>query len=435
MYRANPRQQSNGNRIDVILHADRSTFFHKVVKDILSQKGITCRSVTSKTEAVTVLNAENVDMIITGLELEDGGADELIDEINRSEHRSIPVLVITGNDSIELREQYFSLGVVDYLLKKDVSYDLFDKYFDTLFFHSQLSERLRNLSLGVLDDSTLSIAVIKKIFEMNGVLNADYYASPEDFLGSDKMYDLLLVDVVLPGMSGEELILRYRQKNKNCVIIAISAIDNIKTVTNILSAGADDYLIKPFDAALFMARIRAGARISMLLEELDAKTKELERISDLDGLTEITDQRGIQSLLEEEIKRSRRGEESLSIILADIDRFKELNKVHGRNTGDSILRLVAETFTGLIGDRDTVGRYGGEEFLFVLPGTEKAGALDLAETIRKRIEESEFKPFGTRITVSFGVAELEGESAGDLLEKAESNLSRGKELGRNRVVG
>ena len=145
MYRANPPQRSNGNRIEVILHADRSTFFHKVVKDILTQKGITCLSVTSKAAAKAVLDSEDVDMIMTGLELEDCGAHELIDELNGSEHGTVPVLVITGNDSIELRKQYFSLGVVDYLLKKDVSYDLFDKYFDTLFFHGRLSERLRNI--------------------------------------------------------------------------------------------------------------------------------------------------------------------------------------------------------------------------------------------------------------------------------------------------
>lgn len=283
MYRASPRQQSSGSRVDVILHADRSTFFHKVVKDILSQKGITCLSVTSREHAKTVLDEHDVDMIITGLELEDGGADELIGELNESKHSAVPVLIITGNDSIEMRQQYFSLGVVDYLLKKDVSYDLFDKYFDTLFFHSQLSQRLRNISIAVLDDSTLSIAVIKKIFEMNGVYNVDYFASPIEFLAKDKEYDILLVDVVLPGISGEELILRYRKGCAKCIIIAISAIDNIKTVTNILGAGADDYLIKPFDASLFMARIRAGARISMLIEELEEKNRELQRISAMDS--------------------------------------------------------------------------------------------------------------------------------------------------------
>jgi diguanylate cyclase (GGDEF)-like protein len=167
--------------------------------------------------------------------------------------------------------------------------------------------------------------------------------------------------------------------------------------------------------------------------ELKEKIAEVEYLSLTDHLTGIANRRKIQGVLEEEIIRSDRTSQPLSVISMDLDHFKRINDTYGHETGDTVLKLVAEAVSSGIRGVDQAGRMGGEEFIVVCPDTPKCGAISLAEKLRVIIEKLDI-PGAETITASFGCAlRKPGESIDRLLSRADSALYRAKELGRNRV--
>ncbi|HEY5672076.1 MAG TPA: GGDEF domain-containing protein [Malonomonas sp.] len=184
--------------------------------------------------------------------------------------------------------------------------------------------------------------------------------------------------------------------------------------------------------------VQTKIQLEKLTSELQEKNSYLEGIANLDGLTEIYNHRYFQDFLDREISRAIRRETRLSLILADIDNFKNFNDFHGHQAGDQVLREVATLCGGLIREYDLLARYGGEEFVFVLPETDLADALLVAEKIRAAVEQHRFKLGDTscRVTSSFGVATFDPNSAmkkSELIEQADKALYTAKKKGRNRV--
>jgi diguanylate cyclase (GGDEF)-like protein len=184
--------------------------------------------------------------------------------------------------------------------------------------------------------------------------------------------------------------------------------------------------------------VQAKIQLEKLATELGEKNSYLEDIAILDGLTEIYNHRYFQDFLDREISRAIRRETELSLILADIDKFKNFNDSYGHQVGDYVLREVAALCGGLIREYDLLARYGGEEFVFVLPETDQAAALLVAEKIRAAIEQHRFSFGGVscRVTASFGVAAFATSGQmkkSDLIEQADKALYTAKKKGRNRV--
>lgn len=254
---------------------------------------------------------------------------------------------------------------------------------------------------------------------------------------------LALLDWVMPGMDGPAVIRRVRELREQPYVhmILVTSKQSKKDVVAGLDSGADDYLIKPFDPQELRARLRTGRRILLLEDRLVEAREEMRFRATHDPLTSLWNRGMIEELLHRELGRARRDPEHscLSLVLGDIDHFKEVNDRYGHAAGDAVLREVAARFLGSVRSYDTVSRYGGEEFLILLSGCDMNCAATRAEEIRKTIES---RPVATSegmvpVTISLGVAlslhweNLDGDG---LIQQADAALYRAKRAGRNCVA-
>ncbi len=417
-----------------ILHVDRSNFFHKIIDRIGERVGAKVFPANSAEEAFRILDSERIDLIITALELEKESGERFIEYLNNSPFKDIPVIVVTGDDSETLRDRLFSLGVVDYVLKKDLNYDTFSSYLNNLYRNDEITNKLRRSKIAVLDDSKLSLRIIQKIFESNGVNNVDYFTDVEDLYASKEFYRLYIIDLMLKGTSGEEVIKNLRNRSVKSIIIAISSVDHYKTISHVLMIGADDYLIKPFDAGIFMARLMVNFRTLLLFEALERKRAKYQELAEIDSLTGVFTRQYIMQDLEDEMLGARHSGDTFVIAMIDIDHFKRVNDRYGHQMGDRVLRDVASVIKTSLRREDAVGRYGGEEFLVILSGVKLKEATKVLERMLRRVSELKYDEYPElRITFSAGAVEYKGESSDEMVKKADVLLYKAKSGGRNRI--
>lgn len=254
--------------------------------------------------------------------------------------------------------------------------------------------------------------------------------------------DLILLDVMLPGLDGYEVARRIKSDDSLpfIPIILVTARDSTQDKVTGLDAGAEDYLTKPINFPELEARVRSMLRIKRLQDQLESYTQELERLSISDGLTGLFNHRHIHEMLQVEFERSRRSHDPVAVAMFDLDHFKQLNDTHGHQAGDRVLKDMADILRDTAREVDMLGRYGGEEFIALLPETELHDAVVFAERVRKRVAERDFR-IGegrtVRMTLSAGVATYPSPGIGDphqLVDWADRALYAAKRGGRNRVV-
>ena len=252
-----------------VLQIESGKLFKSYLKLIVETRGFEHIPAEGISEAFKILEKNEIDIIVTANQLKDGTGEDFLEKLNKTDYSSIPVIILTSTESLDLRERLFSLGIVDYILKKDMTVERLENYFDTILRQDALLKKIQNEKIAVLDDSRLELSLISNIFRLNKINNVSYYSDPAEFLENADRYSFYFVDMVLPGYSGEEIIMQLRQRNKNCVIIVVSGISNFKTVSHAIMHGADDYITKPFDNAVFMARLKANARSFFLYKEIE----------------------------------------------------------------------------------------------------------------------------------------------------------------------
>ena len=265
--------------------------------------------------------------------------------------------------------------------------------------------------------------------------------------------DLILLDIIMPGMDGFEVARRIRQLEQFgewTPIIFLTARTSDADLEKAISVGGDDYLIKPVSGTVLAAKVRAMQRIAqmrfsllVLTRKLDDANQELIRLSSLDGLTGIANRRQFDETLLREWRRLGRQGRPLSMLLCDVDYFKQFNDGYGHQVGDECLKAVARTLKDTLRrPADQVARYGGEEFAAILPDTEITGALQVAEAMRSAVEglniTHRYSKGGSVVTISIGVASTtplrSGSDSSVLLKRADDALYRAKQAGRNRIA-
>ena len=250
---------------------------------------------------------------------------------------------------------------------------------------------------------------------------------------------LAILDWMMPGLDGTELCRRVRAgvREPYTYIILLTALSGEENLLSGMDAGADDYLTKPFKVNELRVRLRAGRRIIDLQDELIAAREALRIKAAHDPLTGLWNHEEIIANLQRELARGKRGGKVVGAIMADIDHFKQVNDCYGHMAGDAVLRAVADKMLLRMRPYDSVGRYGGEEFLIVLPGCDGENLAALAERLRQSICSA---PVDTSegalpVTISLGVVVSSGEEtdAGVLIRAADQALYRAKGKGRNCV--
>ena len=254
--------------------------------------------------------------------------------------------------------------------------------------------------------------------------------------------DLILLDVMLPDIDGYEISRRIKNDPDLAFIpiILVTARDSTQDKVAGLDAGADDYLTKPINFPELEARVRSMLRIKRLQDELEEKNQELERLSISDGLTGLFNHRHIYGLLHEEFERADRTDERLTVAMFDLDRFKSVNDNYGHQAGDRVLEQFAEILRESAREIDRLGRYGGEEFMALLPDTGIEDAFVFVERVRREVARRPFnigRDEPLSMTMSCGVATYPHEVISDpetLVRFADEALYAAKAAGRNRAM-
>jgi two-component system, cell cycle response regulator len=308
------------------------------------------------------------------------------------------------------------------------------------------------LKILIAEDDAVSRTILRRAVEKFG----HECLATEDGERAWKLYqqtsgvDAIISDWMMPGMDGLELCRKVRSAEREgyTYFIFLTALGDREHLLMGLEAGADDYLSKPLDRDELQVRLISAYRVTVLHRRLAYQNEELEVLnrklfeqSREDPLTRLGNRLRLREELDALQGRVERYGHNYSVVLCDVDYFKLYNDHYGHLAGDEVLQKVAETIAGQCRSGDTAHRYGGEEFLIILPEQSRESALSIADRLRRAVEDLRIpheakEPPGV-VTVSAGVASLLAEgnkSADDVLSEADAALYRAKQTGRNRVA-
>jgi diguanylate cyclase (GGDEF)-like protein len=255
--------------------------------------------------------------------------------------------------------------------------------------------------------------------------------------------DIAILDWMMPGMDGPDICRHIREAGRETYqyLILLSSRDSSTDVVQGLSSGADDYLVKPFNPMELKVRIRAGRRIVEMQRELVQARNLLLKKATHDPLTGLWNRLRLMEVFDAEMERAGREQQALTVMMIDIDHFKNVNDTMGHLTGDEVLRAVAGRMKDTLRSYDYIGRYGGEEFLVITPHCAAEEAAMEGERLRMAVGERQVDTsdgfIGVTISVGVSVYDPAKEApplVHDLLDRADTSLYQAKEAGRNRVV-
>lgn len=294
----------------------------------------------------------------------------------------------------------------------------------------------------VADDEPTNLLLIMSCLEREGyqVLSARNGQETIDKVRQAPP-DLIILDVIMPVLDGLQTcrLLKGDPLTRDIPVIFLSGLEGTEAIVKALSIGANDYISRPFEAEELIARVHVAIRLTRERDRLRLAAEEAVRRADAalemsisDGLTGLLNRHGLQRALARECAEARRYHRPLACLMTDIDNFKAINDTYGHPAGDSALIKVAVILTEAVRRSDVVCRYGGDEFLVLMPETELEGAGALAEKVRATAAAQ--MSGDSSLTLSIGAAELAaGESGNEMIARADAALYHAKSYGGNRV--
>jgi diguanylate cyclase (GGDEF)-like protein len=314
-----------------------------------------------------------------------------------------------------------------------------------------LSETAKSPLVLVVDDDMFMRKILVRYLERDNYAVAEACDGVEAIeVYSQKHPDMILLDAMMPIMDGFECCAKLQNliNGDHIPILIITALDDRESVDRAYEVGASDYVTKPIHWAVLRQRVRRlleQANLSQQLEaanrQLEVLVQELHRLVSIDGLTQVSSRRCLDEYIEQECRRSQREQQPISMILCDIDFFKNYNDNYGHQEGDECLKKVAQTISQATNrSADMVARYGGEEFAIILPNTDAHGGINVALRANQLVQSLNlphaYSAAAPHVTISCGIATVlpnEQTKATDLIKAADLALYNAKANGRNCV--
>lgn len=293
----------------------------------------------------------------------------------------------------------------------------------------------------IADDSAMSRALLRSTLQRWGydVVVAEDGQQAWAILSGEEPPPVAILDWVMPGLTGIEVCRKVRETRREpyTYILLLTSKNTTEETVEGMESGADDYIVKPFHEHELQVRLRAGKRIIDLQMDLLNAREELRERAEKDLLTLLPNRSAIQTILDQELARCQRDNRSVGVVVLDLDHFKSINDTYGHFAGDAVLRETAQRFRANMRPYDRIGRYGGEEFLVVLPNSDLEQAAHQADRMRLILSQKPMYVDGKELTVtaSFGVTASDGieRTPDEYVRVADEALYLSKNAGRNRV--
>ncbi len=362
---------------------------------------------------------------------------EIIDFLRKYKVRTI---ILTSSEDLSLREKISNkLNVIDYVIKDNLTNIQYVTQLAQWVYKNFMADR----EAIVVDDAKLQRKVSQAILTILGFKTWEAVNGKEAFemIQENDNINLVVTDLEMPELNGVELTsLLRRRVHRPLVIIGVTASKDQLEVIKFLKYGANDYITKPFSKEEFINRVRKDmivleqtADLNKRIQIIMKQKAEIEKLATTDSLTQLYNRFKFNSILEEQIKESAESGNTFAFIIFDIDKFKSINDGYGHDIGDYVLQELPKVIKTKLRENDVFARWGGEEFVLLLPKTGIAGGVGIAEKIRRAVEGYPFQHVN-RVTISLGVSRYNREdNAEKILKRADSLLYKAKNGGRNRV--
>jgi two-component system cell cycle response regulator len=437
----------------------------KLMEARLSAEYFDVVSVQSGREALEICERAECDVVLLDVMMPDMDGFEVCRRLksNPATHH-IPIVMVTALDQPSDRVRGLEAGADDFLTKPAPDTALIARVRSLSRLKMMTDElRMRALTsrdIGIesperdavadrglggrvmlVDDRASSYERLAAILGTEQTV--DLQPDPHDalFRAAEGNYDLLIVSLGLEGFDGLRLCSQTRslERTRNVPILAITEADNHARVARALEIGVNDYLSRPIDKNELLARVRTQVRKKRYTERLRDNVQMSIEMAITDALTGLYNRRYMESHVGTLVEQATTRDKPLTVLVLDIDYFKSVNDTHGHDAGDDVLREFAVRIRKAIRGIDLACRYGGEEFVVVMPETDLAVATVVAERLRRRIASEPFAiqagAHNLDVTISIGIAALAaGDTAATVLKRADQALYRAKRDGRNRVV-
>lgn len=378
------------------------------------------------------------DLICTERHLPDGTALDLARVIRTHPSTAqTPIVLLTSSDDPDVLPASLSAGITEVFSKVDLS--------DFAHYVEQRVRRLASVGLAgralLVEDSASVVSVVRRTLETLG-LAVDAFANAEAALDALRHtdYEIALIDVLLEGrMTGLGLVRAIRSPDSthpNLPILAMSGFEDATRRIELLREGANDFLAKPFVEEELAVRVRNIVHLKHLLDQTAGQRDQLRRMALTDQLTGVYNRHYLAQVATQRISEAERHRIPLTLLVVDLDHFKQVNDEYGHEKGDVVLAETANVIRNACRQGDVVARTGGEEFVLLLLNMARDGAGRFSDRLRRQIESA--RPGGVKVTVSIGVASTEPDTLGmsfdRLFNAADIALYEAKRAGRNRVV-
>lgn len=414
-----------------ILQIDENQKLKNALHSECSKKGFTYLFAESINTAKEMFEKKEIDILLLSGETQE--LKSFIKWVNEKNKNMLIFLITSDTEYFGTKGNMYEFGITDYIKEGATAAEILAHLQSVLDKEGDTLNLLTKLNIAVIDDSPLMIEMVKDMLESNYIKNVDYFSTGNDIINAPKMYDLYLTDMMLGDTTGKEVIENLREKNKDALIIVISSLDDYNTIANVLSSGADDYLIKPFDDGILMARLKANMRIHLLRMENERLKQAATTLKEKDH-NEIYFHQCAYELIEREAKKAKQFGKELAVGLFDLDKLRDINKKMGFKAGDTVLNSVARIIKKNLADFEILSRYKGYQFLALFPLSSLDKALEKVKKVLQQVSSLKWKNQDFSISLSAALVSLKDQTPYSLLENCENLLKEAKEKGTNQIL-